>query len=244
MIEYLLQKSELLLSTRHIRCSWAKQFRRKRKMGYYLQTNITINKSSKKPSYTMLPRSSTPSLLRISEPMWVENNRADQSRPPCQPKSVMLALYDYGRAYFFSTLTFCESQERPSKMPIHACQRLREGIGQLAALHTFSARRAAGLDFPHVVLGYSVQVERLCYVVWSHRCPSQSAPIVTLADPCGPRLTAVHILLIRKHEQHHIPHLPILYNPPQFTLRLLQPRTIHRINHENQRMSAGEIVSP
>lgn len=33
-----------------------------------------------------------------------------------------------------------------------------------------AAGRAAGLDFPDVVLGYPVEVEGLGYVVWSHGC--------------------------------------------------------------------------
>jgi hypothetical protein len=77
-------------------------------------------------------------------------------------------------SYFFSTFTFWLSQERPSKMP--------GGIVSTAALAevclislespnlTFSAGGATGLDLPHVVLGYSVEVEGLGYVVWSHCC--------------------------------------------------------------------------
>jgi hypothetical protein len=82
--------------------------------------------------------------------------------------------------YFFSTLTFWLSQERPSKIP--------RGVSSVLLLFkelflvfvfwianlTFSAGGATGLDLPHVVLGYSVEVEGLGYVVWSHCCKKRS----------------------------------------------------------------------
>jgi hypothetical protein len=80
--------------------------------------------------------------------------------------------------YFFSTLTFWLSQERPSKIPgVCVSTATLQGLFLVflwIANLTFSAGGATGLDLPHVVLGYSVEVEGLGYVVWSHCCKKRS----------------------------------------------------------------------
>jgi len=73
--------------------------------------------------------------------------------------------------YFFSTLTFWLSHERPSKMPVGKVSvsmffSIREIY--VYALLTLSAGGATRLDLPDVVLGYPVEIEGLGYVVWSH----------------------------------------------------------------------------
>jgi len=73
--------------------------------------------------------------------------------------------------YFFSTLTFWLSQERPSKIPRRtvSTSTLRTALVCVVRL-TLSTGGATGLNLPHVVLSYSVEVECLSYIVWSHCC--------------------------------------------------------------------------
>lgn len=103
--------------------------------------------------------------------------------------------------------------------------------------HTLSAGGATGLDLPHVVLGYSVEVEGLCYVVRSHGCAMKVNILFSfvpmLRKAIGAVLTSVNILLVGENEQHDVAHFAVLDDAAEFGLGLLHARAVAGVNDEN-----------
>jgi hypothetical protein len=101
---------------------------------------------------------------------------------------------------------------------------------------TFSAGGATGLDLPHVVLGYSVEVQGLGYVVWSHCCRGRFGKLgvrFTLKRDIL-RLTTVNILLVGEDEQDNIAHFAVLDNAAEFGLGFFHARAVAGVDDEDE----------
>jgi hypothetical protein len=126
-------------------------------------------------------------------------------------------------AYFFSTLTFWLSQERPSKMPVHVFVSITRPVDVyrwVFMMPTLSAGGATGLDLPYVVLSNSVEVEGLSYVVGSHcwrvSCERFAIFVFWTNRTWNCVLTTVNILLVGEDEKDHIAHFAILDDAAEF----------------------------
>lgn len=159
-------------------------------MGYYIQHNEATRIAAQRYKYSLVffLSSTLPDCPSVN----ADTRRVTlYKRQEMQCKNRSRHYYDVvgcreseETAHFFSTLTFWLSQLRPSKMPsTHVNTSCQSRLEVEKVGHTFTARRAARLDFPNVVFGYSVQVQGACYVVWSHCCIELSVPLLLHALP-------------------------------------------------------------
>lgn len=56
--------------------------------------------------------------------------------------------------------------------------------------------------------------------------------------------TAIDILLIRKHKQQRVLHLAVLNDARKLVFRLIDTSRVGGVDHEDQALGAGEVMSP
>jgi hypothetical protein len=94
---------------------------------------------------------------------------------------------------------------------------------------TFSAGGATGLDFPDMVLSYSVEVESLSYIIGAHCCKNVKL-VIREVSWCQSiwrfRLTTVNILLVGENEKDNVAHFAVLDDTAKFGFGFLHASAV------------------
>jgi hypothetical protein len=141
--------------------------------------------------------------------------------------------------YFFSTLTFWLSQERPSKIP--------RGVSSVLLLFK------GILPSPLVAqLGSTFHTWSLAILSRSRAWATSFGRIAVRNGqlaPCSPlreiwtRLTTVNILLVGKDEQDNVAHFAVLDNAAEFGFGFFHARAVAGVDDEDEGVGSWDHVS-